>query len=334
MSLGVDDSNGCPQSIAKDDILDRIYVSDITLNYIYQFKDREFVGTWATEEKFIAPRYVLCVPDRKHDNRSGMNVVVLDNVGLHYFRSDGTKKATLFPGEGLRFRGLAYYEKHGHVVSTEKVEGEGVYLIFFDLNVSKDIVKRILIEPTALSHHHLSKTRCRFIACDNHTIITTDMGLNCFYITNLKENSTEVISDKVSQSGKDNLRQATGAFVDPAGNMVIAAFPLADQNDIPDLLLNGAEILDTSIPVKKTKNANQELDFARGQLQIFSPNGTFIRSLDNVDIGRPTGVCVDGKNLYIADSLNKVVEYYTITETSPRKRRGSFSTPVPAEIHI
>lgn len=316
-------ANGLPQSVAKDSNMNRTYISDTQNNSIYIYNDWEYKGIWAPEQQFIYPRYILCVPDFKHDNRNGMNVVVLDQVALYYFRSDGTLKSKLFNGEGCHYRGLAYHEGYGHIVTTEKIEGEGVYLVFLDLNINKDIVKKILLEPTTLSQHHIVNTKCRFIACKDNRVITTDMGLNCYYITNLQDNKTEV---HPSRNGNNILREPTGVFIDPAGNVVVAASPLVENAE--SLVTEDLEILNTSMPISKTKHANQKFDFSRGKLQLFSPNGTFICSLANIDIERPAGVIFDGKNLYVADVGAKVVENFIIAESSPRKRKGSISSPV------
>merc|ERR1719510_147681 len=302
--------------------MNRTYISDIQNNSIYMYNDWEYQGVWAPEQQFIYPRYILCVPDRKHDNRNGMNVVVLDQAALYYFRSDATVKSKLFNGGGSRYRGLAYHEENGHVVTSEKVEGQGVYLIFLDLNINKDIVKKILLEPTTLSPHHIITTKCRFIACKDNRVITTDMGLNCYYITNLRDNKTEV---HPSQNGNIILREATGVFIDPAGNVIVAACPLVENAET--FPAEDLEILNTSRPITKTKHVNQKFDFSRGKLQLFSPNGTFIGSLANIDIERPAAVLFDGKNLYVADVGSKAVEEYIITESSPRKRKGSVSSP-------
>ena len=309
LTLGREFSTGVPQSVTRDSFLDRTYISDVEYNHIYQYSGWEFEGTWAPEAKFFHPRYILCVPNHKHNNRHGMNVVVLDQVALHYFDSDGVLKCKLYEGQGCRFRGLTYHKKHGHLITTENIEGEGVDLVFFDLNKTKDIVKKVLLGPTGLSHRHLLQTKGRFLCYNYDRIITTDMGLVCYYITDLNKNTTEAVYSNTNPAGlnsNNRLKEATGVFIDPAGNVIVAACP--ENDDFGD---------------------KEEMDINSGKLQLFSPNGVFNSSLANVEVGRPAGVCLDGRNLYVVDVSTKVVEIYTIMESSPmKKRRSSISSPM------
>jgi hypothetical protein len=102
------------------------------------------LGVWPPGMRFNAPRYVMTIPHMlgvkltKH----GMDVIVLDSAGMHFFKSNGNKKMTLFENEANKYRGLAYHLESQLVITSEKTM-DGVYLRFLDIKSSKnEITKR------------------------------------------------------------------------------------------------------------------------------------------------------------------------------------------------
>ena len=123
--------------------------------------------------------------------------------------------------------------------------------------------------------------------------MTTDMGLGCFYITDLTTNKTTSHTHSTrAESGADlnKLKDATDVFADPAGNIVVATCSGKDAsgNDV------------------------------RGDLELFTPNGAYVMPIRGVDVIKPVGLLSERKNLYVVDVRTKIVELYSLCE-SPKK---------------
>jgi hypothetical protein len=90
-----------------------------------------------------------------------------DNFGLHLLKSSGEKQKTFFEGSGHKFRGLTFDPINGWIVTSQKIEGKGVELVFIVLSEKKQSdrsevhemevqdceveaieMKRILLTPT------------------------------------------------------------------------------------------------------------------------------------------------------------------------------------------
>ena len=280
-----------PQSVARDPTTDTTYVSDLQKNAIHYFKGWDYKGLWCPGQTFLIPRYVLCIPDLKHGNRRGMNVVVLDQVALHVYKASGELKRKTFEGEALQFRGLAFHQEHQRLITTQKIEGKGTYLVFIETRTFSQIVSKIFLEPTATTDYYINTTKCRFLTCNDGHVITTDMGLGCYYVTSIKAGTTEAHSHTVKSAtgGSTNLlKDATGVFVDPAGNVIIATC------------------------------SGKEDDEPKGSFEVFTANGIYVKSIKGIKTQRPVGVLVEGKTLYVVDIRRRAVELYNLSEYSPR----------------
>ena len=70
-------------------------------------------------------------------------------------KSSGKKRRTFYEGSGHKFRGLTYEPLHDWIVTSRKVEDEGVELVFLLLSENKDVepieIKRVLLTPTRYS---------------------------------------------------------------------------------------------------------------------------------------------------------------------------------------
>ena len=88
---------------------------------------------FAPEISFLAPRYVLCLSDRK--------LLVMDSKALYVIRPNGRLECKLFEGEAERFRGLSYYRAFGRVVTTEKMADGTTHIVFIDVEAKKDVVE-------------------------------------------------------------------------------------------------------------------------------------------------------------------------------------------------
>ena len=84
-----------------------------------------------------------------------MLVVVLDQVALYVFKADGSLKSKTFVDVAKRYRGLARHPGLGRLVTTEKVEGMGTYIVFIDEDTFEKVVMRTLIEPTAATEYYI-----------------------------------------------------------------------------------------------------------------------------------------------------------------------------------
>jgi len=289
-----------PQSIARDPGLDVTYVSDINNNCIHYYKGWEYEGVWHIKtESLLHPRYILCINDVKHDNRHGMLLLVLDQVALYVFKADGSLKSKTFVDEAKKYRGLAFNSTQGRLMTTQRVEEEGTYLVFIDSQSFDKVVKRILLEPTTRSGYYQRNTKCRFLTCDesSNRVITTDLGLGCFYITDLStEKTTDHSHSERSESGANvnRLQDVTDTFVDPAGNIVVA-----------------------------TCTGKEDGGTLRGDLEVFTTGGAYAMPLKGIEVMRPVGVLAEGRNLYVVDVRSKLVYLYGLAESlrnSPVKK--------------
>ena len=151
--------------------MDITYISDIANNIIHYYKGWDYRGLWSTDNvSLLAPRYVACIPDRKHGDRHGMLVVVMDQVALYVFKADGSLKHKTFQDEAKKYRGLAHMQGHGRIVTTQKVEGVGTYLVFIDDATFSKVVSRILLEPTTATEYYIQ------VLIDNFTSTGTPVS--------------------------------------------------------------------------------------------------------------------------------------------------------------
>jgi hypothetical protein len=68
---------------------------------------------------------------------------------LHLFKSDASFRRTFFGGSGFKYHGLAYDDLYGFLITSEKVEGTGVFLNFLNIYDPPHVVQRtILLTPT------------------------------------------------------------------------------------------------------------------------------------------------------------------------------------------
>ena len=112
-----------------------------------------FVGIWPNGpfgRTFVKPRYIITIPPFAgvYKGTLGLNVMVLDNKALHYFKANGNSKwedgTVLLKGKVKKCRGLAFVEKDT-VVTTENTP-TGVDLVFIDINFKRMIVKRFVVK--------------------------------------------------------------------------------------------------------------------------------------------------------------------------------------------
>ena len=95
---------------------------------------------------FDAPRAIICIPPKLGIiiHGVGFDVLILDDDGLHGFKSNGDSK---WPRPLLTknhsYRGLAYHLESEFVITTEKT-AQGVVLVFVALKKDNpgEIVKR------------------------------------------------------------------------------------------------------------------------------------------------------------------------------------------------
>ena len=133
------------------------------------------LSAFAPGVKFLTPRYVLCIPDQK--------VAVMDEKALYIIRqSDGKLHTVMFKKETHRFRGLAYHEMQGRLLTTE-TKGDQIYIHCIDFECSKDIVDTIELFPGT---RRPKESKVCFIACRDHKVFATDMiaGQGCNSIEN------------------------------------------------------------------------------------------------------------------------------------------------------
>ena len=133
------------------------------------------------------------------------------------------------------------------------------------------------------------------MTCAGDRVVTTDMGLGCFYVTDLKTRQstshTHSVRSVVTGADVNMLKAATDVFVDPAGNVVVAT-----------------------------------CDDQGGQLQLFTSHGVYVMPVKGIEVVRPVGVHAEGKNLYVVDVRTKVVKLYSLCQSpmkSPVKKRNS-----------
>ena len=53
-------------------------------------------------------------------------------------------------------------------------------------------------------------------------------------------------------------------------------------------------------------------------IELFSSNGVHRRTF-NLELPRPVGILLVGRDFYVADVANRAVELFTLKENSPRK---------------
>ena len=180
-------------------------------------------GIFAPEVDFLAPRYILCLPER--------TILVLDNKALYVIKPSGRLVCKLFEGEAERFRGLGYYKGFGRVVTTERKSDGSTQILFIDVVNKKDIVHRFVllviirtlkiqldscfgsipIGPTTAE----PDSKIRFVTVRGRKVFASDLGMGRLYITDLRTEETKVV--KSFHNGTNRLKSAMGIAVDPAG---------------------------------------------------------------------------------------------------------------------
>ncbi len=65
------------------------------------------------------------------------------------------------------------------------------------------------------SYHHLVNTKCRSMVYSNKQVFTTDIGLGCYYVTNVDNGSTIAVERPSILTG------VTSIAVDPSGNVIV-----------------------------------------------------------------------------------------------------------------
>ena len=93
------------------------------------------LGTWppagCVEHVFQIPRYVMCL--QSDTNPEGYkDVVVMDEMSITHFDSDGAIKGELRQRYVERFRGLDFHYGYNQFVTTEK-NRLGIKVVFFSL---------------------------------------------------------------------------------------------------------------------------------------------------------------------------------------------------------
>ncbi len=161
---------------------------------------------------FFRPRSVLyCEPEEK--------VLVLDDRALYVFSAkDGSLLDNMFDKEAHRFRGLAYYERDGRVVTTESTE-TNILIRFIDINFNKACMMEIPLFGE--SEMKPAGSRVCFVAVNGDYVYTTDMGAGLFYRTWIKHLSTEVKTHV--ESGTNWLKSATGVAFDGEDNTLVCS---------------------------------------------------------------------------------------------------------------
>lgn len=266
-----------PTSIARDPILDRIYVSDAGANVVHMFQGWEYRGQWPPSATLITPRYVLCIPDETNPaSKMGLDVAILDHGSLQLYGPYGQLKKKLLFKEASNYRGLAYYPDMGRVITTEMTT-KGVYLVFMNFDTTEKIVDRMLLEPTCAGEYQLNKTKCRHLCARDGLVYTTDFGLGCFYITDLRDRKTT----SVYYDNGDKLGSILGIGLDPAGNVLVTTV-----DDGPK----------------------------RGSVQLFTAHGVYIKRLHQIEIEHPSALLLDSRNLFLADVASKTIQGYNLVE--------------------
>eukprot|EP00095_Tigriopus_kingsejongensis_P006091 maker-scaffold712_size108441-snap-gene-0.34 protein:Tk06091 transcript:maker-scaffold712_size108441-snap-gene-0.34-mRNA-1 annotation:"hypothetical protein BRAFLDRAFT_227409" len=200
---------GVPQSVIAVRG-NRLLVTDIEHNKIWSIDcvTRQS-DSWAPEVRFEGPRYIQgTLYDR---------VVVMDNKFIYIFNLDGSLVRKIFEGEAHRFRGLAFDQEYGRLVTTE-TNSKGIYIVFIDVEKTRDIVSVIKVEDPNID---LSSSKVRYVTCKNGLVVATDLGLGQIYVVKLKDQTSRLI--KSHFEGSNRLKQASGVAIDPAGNILVGS---------------------------------------------------------------------------------------------------------------
>lgn len=142
---------------------------------------------------------------------------------------------------------------------------------------------RIMLEPTCLSDYQMSRTKCCFLACFEDTVITTDYGLDCFYITSLRTKGTIAICSKISAD--KYLKGIMGVTTDPEGNILVA---IGASDKHPD---------------------------QSSSIELFSLNGVHRRTF-SLSCSRPVGIFYANREFYIVDLSKKSVELFSLKDNT------------------
>ena len=133
-------------------------------------------------------------------------------------QTDGSVHTVMFKKETHRFRGLAYHERQGRLLTTETKDDQ-IYLHGIDYDIDKAIVDTIELFPGSSSGRPRESKVC-FVAYRDHRttgpqVFTTDMGAGQLYVTSTRTRETEVKS--LTVDGTNLLKQAVGVAFDATG---------------------------------------------------------------------------------------------------------------------
>ena len=217
-----------------------------------------------------------------HKGLNGMNVLVLDDQALYFFKASGENRwedgSVMLEGKASRFRGLAFVENNT-VVTTEKTT-EGVNLVFIDIMLSRKIIDRISLVPTTLSDYQIQKTKCVNVASDGKRVFTSDFGLKCFYDTDIETKQTRSV---YSSKADRYITGIMGIAVDPAGNVLVSVVMPPEPGSRPCI-------------------------------ELFSSAGIYKRRIELPPVLKPVGVLLEGKSFYVADVGARTVEIFQVLE--------------------
>ena len=131
-------------------------------------------------------------------------------------QTDGSVHTVMFKKETHRFRGLAYHERQGRLLTTETKDDQ-IYLHGIDYDIDKAIVDTIELFPGS---NRPRESKVCFVAYRDHRttgpqVFTTDMGAGQLYVTSTRTRETEVKS--LTVNGTNLLKQAVGVAFDATG---------------------------------------------------------------------------------------------------------------------
>ena len=202
------------------------------------------ISAFSPATKFLTPRYVLCLPEKK--------VAVMDERALYILeQTDGSVHSVMFKKETHRFRGLAYHEKQGRLLTTETKDDQ-IYLHGIDYDIDKAIVDTIELFPGSSGGRPRESKVC-FVAYRDHRsvgpqVFITDMAAGQLYVTSTRTRETEVKS--LTVDGTNLLKQAVGvAFDASGGSCYVRKCAMVTHSDV--LLHNGIIMMTLSPPLSQ-----------------------------------------------------------------------------------